>query len=164
MTFARCPIATSRALRGRALASPLAYAPIVRDPTLIQMMMIGFFSMMAFVMMESTFAAVLQGRVRLRHRAVGLFFGFAGIVIIIIQGGLIGRLTKRFHEWPIVIAGPLIVTLAMAIYVMAGFWPLLILLLVGGLFNAIGRSLQTPACRRCSRSTRIRRCRGESLA
>jgi MFS family permease len=78
-------------------------------------------------------------------RGVGYFFGGAGIVIIIVQGGLIGKLTRRFGEWTIVIAGPALVTIAMALFIEAGLRQLLWILLVGGLFNAMGRSLQTPA-------------------
>lgn len=63
---------------------------------------------------------------------------------MIVQGGLIGRLSKRYGEWPLVILGPVLVTAAMLLYVEAGWKPIVALLVIGTLCNATGRSLQTP--------------------
>ena len=60
----------------------------------MQLLLISFFSMMAFVMMESTFAIFLNDTFRKANgqpfgaKEVGYFFGYAGIIIIIVQGGL----------------------------------------------------------------------------
>jgi MFS family permease len=67
-----------------------------------------------------------------------------GFVIVIVQGGLIGRLTKRFGEWPLAIAGAVLVAIGMGLYVEVGWRPLLLLLGAAGATNAIGRSLQGP--------------------
>lgn len=123
---------------------PSKFLPILRNSPLVQMLLIFFFSMMAFVMLEACFALFLKEAFGYGPRQVGAFFGFVGVIIIIVQGGLIGRLTKRFGEWPLVIIGPLLVSLAMALYVEAGWRPLLWILLIAGFFNAAGRSLQTP--------------------
>jgi MFS family permease len=58
---------------------------------------------------------------------------------------LIGRLTKKFGEWPLVIVGPLFVTCAMVLLAEAGWRHVMPLLIVGVIANAGGRSLQTPA-------------------
>jgi DHA1 family tetracycline resistance protein-like MFS transporter len=130
---------------------PSKFSPILRNSPLVQLLLISFFSMMAFVMMESTFAIFLNDTFHLRNgtpfgpREVGYFFGFAGIIIIVVQGGLVGRLTKSLGEWTLTIVGPILVTAAMLTYVNAAFHPLILLLIIGGLMNATGRSLQTPA-------------------
>ncbi|HEV2292609.1 MAG TPA: MFS transporter [Tepidisphaeraceae bacterium] len=123
---------------------PAAFRPILRSAPLVQMLLIFFFSMMAFVMMETIFALFLNDTFGFQELQVGAFFALAGIVIVIVQGGLIGRF-KRFGEWPLVIAGPLIVTMAMLGFVQIGLRPMVGLLVICTLCNALGRSLQTPA-------------------
>ena len=124
---------------------PARFAPVLRNPALVQMMLIAFFSMMAFVMLEAVFALFLKDTFGYGPREVGWFFAYVGATIIVVQGFLIGRLTKRFGEWPIVIAGPLLVTVAMAMYVESVVRPVVWLVVVAGLFNAAGRSLQMPS-------------------
>ena len=110
---------------------PSRFAPILRKPVLVQLLVISFF---------------IDGRVRddgEHDRACSSndTFGFeraAGravlrvrrLVIIIVQGGLIGRLTKRFGEWPLAVAGPLLVARrACSAFIATAWWPLLALLL-----------------------------------
>jgi DHA1 family tetracycline resistance protein-like MFS transporter len=114
---------------------PSKFRPIFQNSPLLQMLLIFFFSMMAFVMMESVFALFLKDNFHFNVGTVGLFFALAGVVIVVVQGGLIGRL----------IIGPLLVTGAMGLYFYAGLRPFLAVLICGTLFNATGRSLQTPA-------------------
>ncbi len=151
-TFARLPESRRHAHHDAEIwLHPSRFLPVIRNSALMQMLLISFFSMMAFVMMESTFAIFLNDTFHKANgqpfgaKEVGYFFAYAGIIIIIVQGGLVGRLTKALGEWTLVIIGPLMVTTAMMLYVQAGFHPLILLLIVGGLFNATGRSLQTPA-------------------
>jgi DHA1 family tetracycline resistance protein-like MFS transporter len=123
---------------------PSRFLPIVRNSPLLQMLLIFFFSMMAFVMMESTFAIFLNDLLRFDELHVGLLFGLAGTVIAVVQGGLVGRLTKKFGEWPLVIAGPLLVTAAMLLLGHLNYHPAIALLIFAVICNATGRSLQTP--------------------
>jgi hypothetical protein len=123
---------------------PSRFLPILKAPVLVQMLLISFVSMIAFVMMESTFALFLKDAYTYTPKQVGYFFGFAGLIIITVQGGLIGRLTKAYGEWPLAIIGPLMVSCAMFTYVQGSFHHLVALLLIGGFLNAGGRSLQMP--------------------
>jgi DHA1 family tetracycline resistance protein-like MFS transporter len=123
---------------------PSKFVPILKASVLVQMLLLSFVSMIAFVMMESTFTLFLKDSYSYNVTQVGYFFGFAGLVIILVQGGLIGRLTKKFGEWPLAILGPAMVSCAMFTYVEAGFHKLIPLLLLGGFLNAGGRSLQMP--------------------
>jgi DHA1 family tetracycline resistance protein-like MFS transporter len=136
------------------LFHPSRYAPVTNDRPLLQLLLIFFISMFAFVMMEATFAMFIQDRLQLATKSAvllaGIFLGFAGIVICVMQGALIGRLTRRFGEGVLAITGPLLIVLAMSLYVAVGASPgrdlplLIAILCFAGLFNATGRSLQTP--------------------
>jgi DHA1 family tetracycline resistance protein-like MFS transporter len=144
-TFIRLPESRRHiATASESWMHPRKFLPILRSSTLVQMLLISFISMIAFVMMESTFALFLKDTYSFNPREVGYFFGLAGLVIITVQGGLIGRLTKAFGEWPLAITGPVLVSCAMFTYVQAGFYPSVLLLIAGGLLNASGRSLQMP--------------------
>lgn len=125
---------------------PSRFAPIFREGRLVQLLLIAFISMAAFVMMESMIALFLSdGRTfNFKDWQVGLYYAYIGFMIAAVQGGLIGRLTKLAGEWVLAIIGPLVVSAAMLLIALAGIKPLLIIVLVGGALNAIGRSLQTP--------------------
>lgn len=125
---------------------PSRFAPVLRKPVLVQLLAISFFTMAAFVMMESVVGLYLNLDETFGYgpRHVGYFFGFIGVVIIIVQGGLIGRLTKRFGEWPLAVAGTLLVSLGMLGFIATSWWPALALLCLAGAVNATGRSLQQP--------------------
>lgn len=123
---------------------PSRFAPVLRKPVLVQLLAISFFTMAAFVMMESVIGIYLNYTFGYGERQVGYFFAFLGVVIIVVQGGLIGRLSKRFGEWPLAIAGILFVALGMLGFIGTSWWPMLALLCVAGASNATGRSLQQP--------------------
>jgi MFS family permease len=123
---------------------PGRFAPIFRRPVLLQLLLISFFVMAAFVMMESTVTMFLDVRFGYKEKQVGLFFGFVGLVIVVVQGGLIGRVTKRLGEWTPAVGGCVLVALGMALFTLTAFQPLLWVLLAAGAVNAAGRSLQQP--------------------
>jgi DHA1 family tetracycline resistance protein-like MFS transporter len=135
---------------------PSNFAPVLRKPIVLQILLISFVSMAAFVMMESTvgiFLAQLYGwgaglpeeaARKIAAQKTGWFFGYVGVIIVIVQGGMIGRLSKKMGEWPLAIAGPLFVAIGMGFYVGLAWWTSLLILALAGAFNAIGRSLQGP--------------------
>jgi MFS transporter, DHA1 family, tetracycline resistance protein len=123
---------------------PSRFLPILRNAVLMQMLMIFFFSMMAFVMMEATFAMFMKDTFGYEELAVGLLFALAGVTIAVVQGRMVGKWSRRFGEWPLVIAGPVLVVAAMLVLVLVGFKPLLVLVIAALIANATGRSLQTP--------------------
>lgn len=130
---------------------PSRLMPILRRGTLVQLLLISFVAMAAFTMMEGIIGLYLKDKFTYGPKAtpygarqLGMYFGYLGIFIIVIQGGLIGRLTKIFGEWPMAISGATTVCLSMGLYVWTGWLPVLWLLLAAGAANAIGRSLQQP--------------------
>jgi len=123
---------------------PSRFVPILRKPVLVQLLVISFCVMSAFVMMESTITLFLNNVFGWQELKVGWYFAFIGLIIIIVQGGLIGRLTKRLGDWPLAILGPVLVAAGMCGYVGVGFAASVALLLVSGATNAVGRSFQQP--------------------
>lgn len=125
---------------------PRVFLPILRKPVLVNLLLISTVSMGAFVMMESTIAIYLARPETFgwSMTKVGLYLSMIGLVIATVQGGLIGRLTKRFGEWALTETGPLLVASGMALLVGVAYRPALWILLPGGILNAIGRSIATP--------------------
>jgi MFS transporter, DHA1 family, tetracycline resistance protein len=147
LTFARLPESrTHGEADAEAWLHPKRFLPIFQQPVLLNLLAIAFVSMAAFVMLESTSALFLKEPATFSWGPgqVGMYFGFLGVIIVIVQGGLIGRLTKKLGEWPLAIAGPLLVMSGMVAMTTVGFHPILAVLLFGGALNAMGRSFQTP--------------------
>jgi DHA1 family tetracycline resistance protein-like MFS transporter len=130
---------------------PSRLMPILRRSTLVQLLLISFIAMIAFTMLETILGLFLHDKFTFGpshtpygSRELGMYFGYLGVFIVTIQGGMIGRLTKKHGEWPMAILGASAVCLSMGLYVWTGWLPALWLLLVAGAANAIGRSLQQP--------------------
>lgn len=136
---------THRPSAGFALA-PARLRLLAGRPILVQLIAIWFLSMLAYAMMEASVVLFLAraDTFRFEQLGVGLVFGLAGVVIVVVQGGLIGRLSRRFGEWTLASLGPALVCVAMLLYVRMGYSPLVGLLVAATLFNATGRSLQGP--------------------
>ncbi|MEM8873232.1 MAG: MFS transporter [Planctomycetota bacterium] len=106
-----------------------------------------FTAMLAFVMVEPVASLLLadERAFGFSEAQVGYFFGLVGLVIVLIQGGLIGRLVDAFGEWNLIIAGPAIVILGLLAYTGTTALPVLWLLGVAGVCGATGRSIHTVA-------------------
>jgi DHA1 family tetracycline resistance protein-like MFS transporter len=109
-------------------------------------MVIYFFFIVAFSIMTSSFSFYTMFRFGYDAQHTGYLFAYVGIIAVIIQGGLIGRLVKRFGELPLVIVGAF--CFAISLFAVPFVGPaaggLAALLIGGGVFSA-GNSLATPA-------------------
>jgi MFS transporter, DHA1 family, tetracycline resistance protein len=130
---------------------PSRLVPILKRTVLFQLLMISFVAMAAFTMLEGIIGVYLYHKYTYgpQHKPYGIqqlgyYFGYLGFFIVVVQGGLMGRLTKRFGEWPVAITGAILVSIGMGVYVITGRMPLLSILLIAGAINAVGRSLQQP--------------------
>ncbi|HEY0993193.1 MAG TPA: MFS transporter [Kofleriaceae bacterium] len=74
-------------------------------------------------------------------REVGFMFAYSGFLGIILQGGILGRLVKRFGEPSLVLAGFLAAAIA---YVMLGLTATLWVLLVAASISAFGNGVLRP--------------------
>ncbi|HYG82096.1 MAG TPA: MFS transporter [Pyrinomonadaceae bacterium] len=135
------PARVSAAGRGR--WSQLARA--LKQSRLALILVIYFLFVTAFSIMTTTFGLFTMYRFGYDAHDTGWLFVFVGVIGAALQGGLIGRLVRRFGETPLVVAGALLFSASLF------FMPLLgpqtglaTLLLVGAAF-AVGNGLATPA-------------------
>jgi len=128
---------------GRGLLQLLAS---LRQPRLKYVLIVYFLFIVAFSIMTTSFSLYTMFRFGYDAQHTGYLFAYVGIIAVIIQGGLIGRLVKRFGELPLVIVGSLF--FAGSLFAVPFVGPqaggLLALLIGGGIFS-LGNSLSTPA-------------------
>jgi DHA1 family tetracycline resistance protein-like MFS transporter len=100
----------------------------------------------AFSIMTTSFSLYTMFRFGYGAHHNGYLFAYVGLIAVIIQGVLIGRLVKRFGELWLVIVGALFfaVSLFAVPFVGPNAGGLLALLIGGGIFS-LGNSLSTPA-------------------
>lgn len=72
------------------------------------LMVMFFLATFAFANFESTFALFAEDRLSLDAAHVTRLFVFVGVLAAVIQGGLIGRLSKRYGERRLLFAGALV--------------------------------------------------------
>lgn len=77
----------------------------LRVPGLGSLLLIYFFISWAFSNMESTMALMVNDRFRWGPQQVGWVFTFAGVVLVIVQGLLVGRMSRRFGERALLLGG-----------------------------------------------------------
>ena len=77
----------------------------LRHPELGAFLILLFISTFAFANLEATFALMTARKFGFNARANGYLFAYIGILITLVQGGLTGRLAKRFGERRLISAG-----------------------------------------------------------
>ena len=111
-------------------------------PVLRRLLVLLFVTVTAFAGMETTFALWARSAYGWGPREVGYNFLFVGLVLVAVQGGLIGKLSRRFGEARLVLAGAAMIALGLALLPVAlVLWRLL---LVDTLL-ALGMGLLNPA-------------------
>ena len=128
---------------GRSLGHIIAS---LKQPKLAYVLVIYFLFIVAFSIMTTSFSLYTMFRFGYDAQHTGYLFAYVGLIAVFIQGGLIGRLVKRFGEIPLVIFGAL--CFAISLFAVPFVGPaaggLGALLLGGGVFS-MGNSLATPA-------------------
>lgn len=134
----------ARNTAGENILSRLSQA--LRNPQLSVILLINFLLITAFSIMTTVFVLFTQYRFGYDAAHNGYLFFFIGVIAVIIQGGLFGRLAKVFGEKVLLIAGSLILSLALMALPfsspqMLGLAGLLVLLSL----TSIGNSLIVPS-------------------
>jgi DHA1 family tetracycline resistance protein-like MFS transporter len=118
----------------------------LKQPKLAFVLSIYFLFIVAFSIMTTSFSLYTMFRFGYDAQHTGYLFAYVGLIAVIIQGGLIGRLVKRFGELPLVIFGAL--CFAISLFAVPFVGPAaggLGALLIGGGVFSMGNSLATPA-------------------
>ncbi len=83
----------------------------MHEPRIRTLLLLNFGVAFSFVFLEVSFVYLLKGHFNMTPRGIGLTFGYIGLVMVLVQGGLVGPVTKRFGELRIVAAAPFITAL-----------------------------------------------------
>jgi len=126
-------------------ARPGGLAPLRAElsrPGVLALILIYFLAISAFSAMENTYAFLANERYRIEARNVFWLFAYIGIIVVAVQGGLIGPLAKRFGEKRLLVAGVLLEGLGLAALPFAGGIPGL---LAATAPLAVGSGLANPS-------------------
>jgi MFS transporter, DHA1 family, tetracycline resistance protein len=96
-------------------------------PVLSRLLVIFFLVILAFAGMESTFALWAMRQFGWGPEQVGYVFTFVGVLSAVMQGGLIGSLTRRFGEERLMTAGLVLIGLGLLLLPFARALPALLL-------------------------------------
>lgn len=102
----------------------------------------------AFVLLEVTLVYLCAAQLGIRERGTALVFVYFGLMMVLIQGVLVGRLAKRFGEMRVVSVAPFITAtgfVMMMLMASAGRTELAwVFLIVGAIPLALGHGLTGP--------------------
>jgi multidrug resistance protein len=115
-----------------------------RDARTGRLLTVFLFASIAFSAMEATLALVLKDRFGYGPRDAAYLFALLGVMMAVVQGGLVGRLVRRFGEPALVIAGTGLLAVGLAL--IGAPLPSTLVLLVGVLvLVAAGVGLYNPS-------------------
>jgi DHA1 family tetracycline resistance protein-like MFS transporter len=117
----------------------------LRQPQLAFVLVIYFLSIVAFSIMTAVFSLFMMFRLGYDPWHSGWIFAFVGIISALVQGGLIGKLVKRFGEPTLVIAGALLFTVSLFLSPFVGPSLGLLGILSIGALSSIGNALSAPS-------------------
>lgn len=123
------------------------YFQYFRRPVLSGLLWEFFCFCLAFSTFTSGFALFAERRftwhgLPFGPKQVGYVFAYSGLLGIILQGGLIGRLVKRFGEVKLITAGFVAAVIG---YTFLGFSTTLAILLIGATFASFSNGVLRPA-------------------
>jgi DHA1 family tetracycline resistance protein-like MFS transporter len=115
-----------------------------------------FFSTFAFAQMETTFVLWGEHTLDMSSRQAGWLFAYIGVVMVAMQGGLVGRLSRRFGERRLVIVGTFATALGLLIAPACRSYPPLLgaLALVATGSGMAGPSIQSLISKRAAEDER----------
>ncbi|MAA78263.1 MAG: tetracycline resistance MFS efflux pump [Deltaproteobacteria bacterium] len=123
---------------------------------LIPIFFISFIGTVAFSQIEQIIALFIEAiwvpeelmeeeKIKTAARYTGYYLTIIGVVAAIIQGGLIGKLNKRFGEVTLIRAGLIIIMTAIIMIPFIGSTKSFLLLLISGPYLALGTSILNPS-------------------
>jgi DHA1 family tetracycline resistance protein-like MFS transporter len=119
-----------------------ALIEVLRRPHVGPLLSTRFFFAIAFSMFSSVFALYGLYRFNLGEQNTGYILAYVGVVTVIVQGFLIGRLTARFKEAGLILTAIAILSISMIGWSLAPSIPFLLVVLIpiayaGGVFNTV---------------------------
>lgn len=124
-------------------ASTLAtWARVLRDPAVARLVTISLVFTVAFTAMEAVFPLFTQKYFGWQALQNGYLFTYVGVIVVLMQGGLVGQIVKRIGERATLILG--LALLAIGLLLLPFSTTLAVLLVTVGLLSA-GDGAVNPA-------------------
>jgi MFS transporter, DHA1 family, tetracycline resistance protein len=116
----------------------------LQRPKVGPLLHVRFFYGLAFATFQTIFSLYAQA-IGLKSQTTGYLLAYVGVISVIVQGGLIGLLTKRFRENWLIITGLWIMTAGLLAWAFtANLWLLMVVMLPlassGGMLNTMLQS------------------------
>jgi len=127
-----------------------ALVAALNRPDVGPLLHVRFFFSLAFSMFQSIFTLYAQKKLNLGSDSTGYILAYVGFLAVLVQGGLIGLLTKQFRENWLIITGLWLMSFSLLAWALA---PNLIILLIvmvplalaGGVLGTVLQSAITKA-------------------
>jgi DHA1 family tetracycline resistance protein-like MFS transporter len=134
----------------RALISPAAMVEELTKPRIGPLMTIRLFYALAAALFQTMFTLWAKERLALTAQSTAYLLAYIGLLSIIVQGGLIGQLTKRFNEATLIVSAALIQAAALVLWALTPSVPVLMVVLIPlafttGVLNTVINSAITRA-------------------
>ncbi len=114
---------------------------VLRNPAVARLVVVNLLFTIAFTAMEAVFPLFTQHSFGWKAIQNGYIFTYAGVVIVLMQGGLVGQLVKRWGERSLLITG--LIMLAAGLALLSWSTNLALLLVALGIVS-IGDGAVTP--------------------
>ena len=123
--------------------TPLLTLEVLKDP-LFALFAFNFVLSFTMSMFESTFALLAAAKVGFGPRDMGITFAILGIFAVIVQGGLIGPLAKKFGDAKLVKAGAVLCAVGLILIILSADHGNIIFLVMSTVVFMVGNSLMVP--------------------
>jgi multidrug resistance protein len=130
------------------------------SPELLRYAVIGFIATAGFAGFEATFSLFGERRFDLTEGSAAAVFLFVGVLLVIVQGLLVGQLATRVKPFVLLRAGLVVVALGLFTLSSATTWPVLFVSLA---VLAIGQGVATPSLTSLVAEAAPEERRGEAL-
>jgi DHA1 family tetracycline resistance protein-like MFS transporter len=141
------------ARRERAVLPIRTLREALRRPRVAPLLQTRFFYSLAFTMFTTNFALYTQYRFGLTDQATGYILTYVGVLVVLVQGVLVGWLTDRYPEKKLIVAGVALLAVGLLGWALVPNVPLMLVVLAllplsGGTLNTVTNSALTKAVRR----------------
>jgi DHA1 family tetracycline resistance protein-like MFS transporter len=129
--FIRLPESLPKERRSTSLQNVFAqrWAFLLSGAIGLPVLLLLFLQILGFSMMEMALVLFAKARLGFDARSAGRLFAFIGVVLVLVQGGLVGRMARRYGEVALVRGGICAMAIGMFLvpYTPQGVWPVLLL-------------------------------------
>jgi DHA1 family tetracycline resistance protein-like MFS transporter len=138
--------------RERAILPIRALREALERPRVRPLLQTRFFYSFAFTMFTANFALYTRYRFGLTDQSTSYILTYVGVLVVLVQGFIVGRLADRFPEKSIIVVGVAVLAVALLGWALAPnvglvFGVLALLALSGGTLNTVTNSALTKAVR-----------------